>query len=316
VPYSGRRMLLVNHNIPGAKVHPANSITRCWGRAGSMKLAAHLVRIITRHFSDRLGAKMLSRLPERAKNFEATVRYEGVRLRVSTGEHRGRQLYYKGTYEPEQVRAFLSLIRPGSIVFDVGANEGIYSLIAAAKGAIVYAFEPSMRARSLLERNLELNKLASAVTVISCAVSDHEGRTVFYETSPTSTGVGRVFGFGANAGQHGTYPVTTNTLDHFALTLALPDVIKIDIEGAEYLALEQGTKLFSLPDGPALLIEFHPEEIRHLGGTVQKCLARLRSFGYFQYHVAGRPQVTNRRRNLWYLFSKKPLEKSKLQQVA
>ena len=65
----------------------------------------------------------------------------------------------------------------------------------------------------------------------------------------------------------------------------MPDVIKLDIEGAEFLALNGAGATLSAPNAPQLFIEFHPQEMRSLGGTLEHCLQLLQEHGYRRYEI-------------------------------
>src|SRR4051794_10870809 len=72
-----------------------------------------------------------------------------------------RQLYFWGTYEPEYCEQWIRLARQSKVIFDVGANVGIYSLLAAEANpaAEIHAFEPSVSMAKVLASNLRLNNL-------------------------------------------------------------------------------------------------------------------------------------------------------------
>src|ERR687885_539712 len=62
-----------------------------------------------------------------------------------------------GAYEPGIVAVLSTLLQPGDVFFDVGANIGHHSLVAASRGAIVHAFEPLPRLAARVRENFELN---------------------------------------------------------------------------------------------------------------------------------------------------------------
>jgi hypothetical protein len=111
----------------------------------------------------------------------------------------------------------------------------------------------------------------------------------FYEARPGNLGVGRVLSFGHSVGKSKDYQVHCDTIDAFVRRFGKPDVIKMDIEGAEYLALNGAAATLSAADAPQLFIEFHPQEILVLGGTLERCLNTLQYHGYRQYEIVGAP---------------------------
>jgi FkbM family methyltransferase len=127
---------------------------------------------------------------------------------------------------------FAALLKNGDVVWDLGANAGIFTLVASRivgqKGR-VFAFEPQPRNVDALRRHLELNGFRN-VDVWPCAVSDQVGEARFDDSGGSSQG------FLSDRGQ---IVVPTVTLDSLMATgeLLAPRVIKIDIEGAEHRAL-------------------------------------------------------------------------------
>ena len=163
----------------------------------------------------------------------------------------------EGPYEWGNVR-----INEGDVVFDCGANLGVFSILAASKGAEVYAFEPIREARIILQKTLELNPgLAKNITVIPYAVSDTTGKATFTILTDTLVGSSMVFD---QKGRQETVPVTT--IDTFCAENSLSvDFIKADIEGSERRMLvgatevlaTQGPKMsvctYHLPDDPQVI---------------------------------------------------------------
>ncbi len=163
----------------------------------------------------------------------------------------------EGPYEWGDVR-----INEGDVVFDCGANLGVFSILAASKGAEVYAFEPIREARRILSKTLELNPdFAKNVHIIPYGVSDTSGNAEFTILTDTLVGSSMVLD---QQGRCETAPVTT--IDAFCAKNALTvDFIKADIEGAERRMLAgakdilktQGPKIsvctYHLPDDPKIL---------------------------------------------------------------
>lgn len=163
----------------------------------------------------------------------------------------------EGPYEWKNVR-----IQDGDVVFDCGANFGVFSILAASKGAEVYAFEPIHEARIILQKTLELNpNIAKNVTVVPYALSDTPGKATFTVLMDTLIGSSMVLD---QKGRLETAPVTT--IDEFCTDNSLTvDFIKADVEGSERRMLagaqdvlrNQGPKIsvctYHLPDDPEVI---------------------------------------------------------------
>ena len=166
------------------------------------------------------------------------------------------------------VAACLPRAKRNDVAYDVGANVGLYSLVAAQSGARVVAFEPNPATRRRMERNVALNAFESRVDVRAEALSDRSGEALLFDDVNAGT-------FGANAGVASLSPknaggrsvsVQTTTLDDVASALALErlDWIKLDIQGAELAALKGGKATLDR-HRPRLLLEIDENASRNMG---------------------------------------------------
>lgn len=171
--------------------------------------------------------------------------------------------YWLGTYEPELQAAIQKEVQPGMVLYDVGANVGYVSLLfarsAGPKGQ-VYAFEALPANLERIRRNLELNPQAS-VRAIGMAVVDAI-RPVEFLTHPSGA-MGKAAGSaGRKQEAYGaSIQVKGISLDEFIYTHlnSVPQVVKIDIEGGEVLALPGMRRL--LREGrPLIFLELHGPE--------------------------------------------------------
>jgi FkbM family methyltransferase len=174
--------------------------------------------------------------------------------------------FFLGTYEPEQTQAFQKAIQPGNVIYDIGAHYGYYSVLASVltgPSGQVFAFEPVPANIARLQTHLRLNH-CSNVSVEKCAISDQPGTAGFDNRGGSGTG---------HLAEDGALEVRTNSLDALGVRLPAPQVIKIDVEGSELLALKGGehTIRSSLP---TIFLSTHGEFIK------QKCFNLLDSWGY------------------------------------
>lgn len=179
-----------------------------------------------------------------------------------------------GTFEADKVAAFKSEIRRESIVFDLGANAGVYTLLSATRAAAghVYSFEPLDRNLEFLRRHIELNRFTNC-TVIPAAVHSSSGWAQFAE-GPTPEMAALTTG--------GTLRVKTVALDELrqSATLPAPDLIKMDIEGNELEALHGATRLLE-SDRPVVYVAAHSSNLQ------RDCAEFLRNLGYSVALVPG-----------------------------
>jgi FkbM family methyltransferase len=179
-----------------------------------------------------------------------------------------------GFQEVEQSRCLTSLLRTGQVFFDVGANVGYYSLLASkilhGSGRVI-AFEPSPRNLAFLYRHVRLNK-AKNVTILPLACADALSAQLFFGGENNAMGrLGEIEGEPSRAAET---LIATISIDRAAELLKLrPDVIKIDVEGAERQVLEGAIDTLTRLR-PAVLLSVHSDELR------ENCLLRLREFDY------------------------------------
>lgn len=266
------------------------------------KFVPRVLRSLSRQRFPWLGAALVMRLPSQLTSCLDKANYRGLELYLYTGEEMGRRIYFFNRFEPRQEEAFASLVAPSSVVFDVGANMGIYSLLAARKGARCYAFEPSTRARRLLERNIVQNGFSERITALPIAVSGSDGEVNFYEGRSGNWGVGKIFSFAGTTQRDESYVVQSFTLDTLARRFGVPDIVKMDIEGAEHFALQGCDELLRSEDCPYFLVELHTQEVKYLGGDVNDLLDRFANAGLRRYMLGGVQQGKHQ----WYLFGKQP----------
>jgi FkbM family methyltransferase len=176
-------------------------------------------------FTSPLGK--LLRLPLRAVPKHAVVpilqgALRGRRWIVGSSTHG----CWLGTYEGENQRLFASLVPTNGTVYDIGANVGFYTLLAASRAKRVIAAEPLAENIAYLKRHLDLNGVCN-VEVWSAAVADKEGEEPF--TAGPNHSMGKL-------GDKGPL-VRTVTLDHLSDACGPPSLIKVDVEGAEYRVL-------------------------------------------------------------------------------
>jgi FkbM family methyltransferase len=180
-----------------------------------------------------------------------------------------------GTYEVEKRRVFEATIQENTVVFDIGAHVGFYTLLASTlvgpRGKVV-AFEPLPANLQLLQHHLRLNHIDN-VTVVDAAVSDRSGVALFDEGSNSSMG---------RLSPTGAIQVRTAALDDLVGNgrLPVPHYIKMDVERTEMLALS-GAKSILERFHPTLFLAVHTTEIN------RQCCSFLRALDYHLTAIDG-----------------------------
>lgn len=206
-------------------------------------------------------------------------------------------LFVSKTWEPEETRLVSSLLREG----DVGANVGYFTLVASdavGKSGKIFAFEPEPKNFSLLRKNVQVNKCANA----RCEQKAVTGadRPVELFLSSFNYGDHRIFQShddeDYNRGrQRARTQVEGVALDSYFAPGTRINFIKMDVQGAEYFAL-QGMKRV-LRDNPdvVLMMEFWPHGLHEAGVEPARLLEELEELGLVSYKTgAGKLAVFGR----------------------
>ena len=179
----------------------------------------------------------------------------GKRWIVNSSNHG----YLIGSHEREKQDHFASTIEKGSLVFDLGAHVGVFSLLACSRGARVVAVEPNTTNASFIRRHLALNGYEGAV--VEAAVSLTDGSAPFAPGPNPSTGRLATEGPAVN----------TVALDSLSDRFGYPDIVKMDIEGAEAEAMLGGAR--TLERVRVIFVACHY-------GQRARCVEILRSKGF------------------------------------
>lgn len=199
--------------------------------------------------------------------------------------------YWLGTYEAELQAAVKQLVAPGMVAYDVGANIGYITLLLArqcAERGMVFAFEALPANIERLRQHVRLNQLDERITVVPGAVADRVGSIEFLVGVSNQTG--KAAGSAGRATRdQGTLVVPAVSLDAFVYQdgAPAPQVVKVDIEGGEVLALP-GMRRVLAEARPILLLELHGPE------AAQVAWQELTSVGYTITRMgSGFPRVSS-----------------------
>ena len=172
-----------------------------------------------------------------------------------------------GSYEWKTQRLLAAQVKPGGVFYDVGANVGFYSLLAAKliDPGQIYAFEPLPSNLVYLRKHLELNRVRN-VEVMEMGICDSVGEA-FFQTEGTRA-MGRI-------GADGDLSIRTSSLDALLEEerISPPNYIKMDIEGSEFRALLGARQCFD-QFRPKLFLATHGSEVH------DNCCQLLSSWNY------------------------------------
>jgi FkbM family methyltransferase len=230
----------------------------------------------------RVLAASLRQLGERRR--DAVVSLDGgPLLGVDLGTPHGRRLYGYGFCEPA-ARFMRSLLGPGDVVIDGGANIGLFTLVAAAgvgrRGRVI-ACEPSPTTMRLLRANVDRNRF-DWVELREVALAAAPGRLRLHVFTPGS-------GFSSFAPADTTSGVEVEvevaTLDDVASeVLERLKLVKLDVEGAELRALQGASQVLEHAR-PDFIVEIEPEHLVRQGGSIAEVQDLFDAAGYVGYSI-------------------------------
>jgi FkbM family methyltransferase len=208
-----------------------------------------------------------------------------------------------GKYEPQVVSALLSMSDPIKVAYDIGAHIGFMTLVLAEHaglGGRVFAFEPAPENIAVMQQLIVQNSLQDKVSLIPIALADENGEQNLLKWKSSSMYFLESALDGQKASDCSLTTVTTCTLDSFVFEQLNqpPDLMKIDVEGAEALIIQGGLRTLDVYS-PKVIIEIHGPK------NAQKVWHLLQSFDYSWNHMTanGKGEVSSEEELLSY-FSK------------
>lgn len=215
----------------------------------------------------------------------------GFQMWLEPTEPIDRFIYFWGAWEPDEAWLIDHLLRPGDVFVDVGANEGFHTLVGSCRvgptGQVV-AFEPVPPTVERLQRNLELNDVHNVEVVAAACVESPTKIRLARRTEEQSSGVYSM----RTQGTADSWLVDGRRMDDALAHLTAPiRLVKMDIEGAEMLALRGFTGHLARSDAPLVLCEVTDSFLRAMGASAHGLYEFMAGFGYRPYRLQGRELV-------------------------
>ena len=239
------------------------------------------------NLSKKAALSLLYKLPPFPTNMHGRSIWIHPRARLSITT----QTFFK---REDHVRTWLmEQLKPGHVFFDVGAHHGwvsMWTLPLVGKEGSVVSFEPSPANLSILEWHRTRNNF-SQWTIVSKAVSEadteHEFFLIDTGDSPMNSLTSGAPGTPLMSGRDiRKTSVQTITLDTFCSEINLrPNLVKIDVEGAELLVLRGAAKLLG-ESCPIIILAVHPYWLP-TGQSTQQIFELLAGYGYKMYDSKG-----------------------------
>lgn len=216
-----------------------------------------------------------------APDLSAPVRFRDVSLYVDPDDRSYVPSVVGGYYEAKLLDIFEALVRDSSILFDLGANIGMYTVIGCRKALALrsWAFEPVGENRAILTRNLAMNNVADRVSLEPYAVSDRQGRAQIHLGYSGNHSL-------VNSQGSGSREIDTISLDTFIAEHDVrPDLLKLDVEGSESAVIDGASQLLG-DRPPTTFMEFTPAAHGDVDGLVRR-LADAFKTGFVVDEITG-----------------------------
>lgn len=243
--------------------------------------------------------RVMNRVPRGGGAFQARLPADagGWRYTCDLRDLIAREVFFTGAYGPQETALLRAVLRPGGTFVDVGANWGYFTLLAAhlvgPEGRVV-AMEPDPRLHALLAGNVAANGLAR-VDAVAAAASDADGNVELSGHDPEGGNWG-VSSIVANVGGAKTFSVAARRIDGVLdeRGIGRVDLLKMDIEGAEEMALAGMRDGLRAGRYRRVLVELHPTLAPAGAALPARVREAFEGAGYRGWSVASSSAATRR----------------------
>lgn len=194
-------------------------------------------------------------------------------------------IMYEGRWEQWVTDFFIKNLKAGDVFFDIGANCGFYTLLAAhhvGQTGFVLALEPQRKLRSLIENSIEINGFSGFSHVIETAVGEIEGEAQLghYKNLKGSSTLFPGFGDSGENVKVAPLPAIIRYTEELFNRVLTPNVIKIDVEGYEYFVWKGAREYLKEIKNILILLEFTPDRYIQLGQDPEIFINELMADGF------------------------------------
>ncbi len=206
----------------------------------------------------------------------------GIRKTFWSAEPQMHRRIVRAGGEREQLEYFIQNIKPNDIVWDVGAFVGMFSMFASeavGAGGKVYTFEPEHNTADIVRKNCGYNNLTN-ITLIEAALGDKDGETLIYSSEDNQNAISCLKP-GKNLKKQGTSITIRSGHSLIEKNEAeVPNVVKMDVEGAEFQALTGMRDILERPECRFLFLELHTEDLPRFDSSDLAVRTLLKEAGF------------------------------------
>jgi FkbM family methyltransferase len=210
----------------------------------------------------------------------------GVRMYIDINDFIQVNVFFHRYYERLETLVWIELSKGAKIIFDIGANVGYYSLVAATNpNARIYSFEPVTPTFKKLEKNRQLNNFLN-IQLNQRVVSDTNSKVRIFLGDPLNRGMSSITKSDSLSSEF--EDAESVVLDEFCRIHSIEtiDLVKIDVEGSEMLVLKGMARILESLH-PVLMIEVTNETLQKFGYSIFDVYKFLAEKGYQPYKMIG-----------------------------
>ncbi|WP_447603648.1 FkbM family methyltransferase [Nitrospira sp. Nam80] len=215
--------------------------------------------------------------------------YRRFALVYPSGDHSVMRYATSGAYEPLVMKYARTVLEPGSVVVDVGANVGLFALgiIDMVPESFVHCFEPSPVPYHCLERTIRHNALGHRVRLNPVALSETQGTVDFFVHDQDKSAYDGIRDTGWMGPTLRT-SVTAMSLDGYLDSVGVTrvDALKIDVEGGELLVLKGAVQTLRR-HRPIVILEIAQVNLDAYGLLVDDIYEFFQGLGYSVHRIDG-----------------------------
>jgi FkbM family methyltransferase len=223
--------------------------------------------------------------PASTKNYQSEFidECDGIKYKFNLKDNLQKEIYFN-SYENANLKLVLSLIKPGSVCLDIGANIGVYTLHIAKKLnhlGNVYSFEPDPSNFRRLKENCQLNSFCESVKLFEIALSNSSDTVTLYQCDDSNSGWHSLTKFSDIAVSQ--TEVKAETLDNIINKLQITEIqlIKIDVEANEFELLEGAEQTLKSRLSKYIFIEFNGPRLAEKNRSLEEFLNLFQQYGYY-----------------------------------
>lgn len=223
-----------------------------------------------------------------AEQWLVNIRVEEIPMKANLCQQYCGDIYYGVGFEQGELSIVNRFVQNGDVFLDVGANIGIYTLLASrlvGENGRVHSFEPQSDVYDLLRSNINLNQCLNVITN-PVAVGEQNGETqIFINAQNALSSLGRT-----NRGVVlRSQKVPLVTLDEYAgsMEISKADFLKIDVEGFEGHVLRGAAGLLNASPNLVVMSELAKKNFAPLGFSIEETLNWMRAQGFEVWMIGG-----------------------------